>query len=46
MKAEETDEKAIFCWKRPCFEPEKHPSLQDKIEAHRCAYTSEKLEEY
>jgi hypothetical protein len=32
-EAEETDEKAIFCWKGHGFELEKHPSLQDKIEA-------------
>jgi hypothetical protein len=41
MKAEETDEKAIFWLEKAmdCFELEKHPSLQDKIEAHHRAYT-------
>jgi hypothetical protein len=49
MKAEETDEKAIFWLEKAmdCFELGEDPSLQDKIEAHRsCVHFREKLEEY
>lgn len=49
MKAEETDEKAIYWLERAhdCFELGEDTSLQDKAQAHQsCVRFREKLEEY
>jgi hypothetical protein len=49
MKAEETDEKALYWLEKAmdCFELGEDSSLQGKVEAHRsCVHFREKLEEY